>query len=360
MQDFFKLKNIDAQLTESSSRFSFLAMNPTNIGDELSKVAEDENYNPVFEYREIPYDVEKTIQKLESIDEHDSYLGGILNRAREQAIHKNKMLLARGTADFTNLSLKVYGAPDRELVEQAKKCIAPMESGQVKTVSSKAAVNKIKAEILHYGFEYVVDDVAMSSSAAVQASQRQILVRKDCMFSEQYVRRLIVHEVGTHVLRAENGRLQHFNIFVTGFPDYLATEEGLAVYNEERFGVMGTNTFSRFAARTIAVDKAMGHSFSSIYKMLQDHFSPAIAGRITLRAKRGLEDTSKSGGLTKDYVYLHGYQMVKDFVKNGGSIRKLYYGKIGLEHVPHMNEIPGIVQPLFLPQKQFFKDLLKF
>ena len=79
-------------------------------------------------------------------------------------------------------------------------------------------------------------------------------------------------------------------------------------------------------------------------------FDEEKSWRITLRAKRGLSDTSEPGGLTKDYLYLDGYYKVKKYIETGHDIKKLYVGKIAIEHVSLVDKMENIVKPRYLPR----------
>jgi len=142
-----------------------------------------------------------------------------------------------------------------------------------------------------------------------------------------------------NIARAENGKKQRYLLFSYGFPNYLETEEGLAVYNEKINDLLPNHILKHYAGRVIAVDLALKNSFSIVYNELLQYFNKDIAWNLALRAKRGLADTSKKGGFSKDYLYLKGKYVVEDFVKKGGDVKELYVGKIGVEHVPLMKEI---------------------
>jgi len=176
-----------------------------------------------------------------------------------------------------------------------------------------------------------------------------LYIKKDAKFSPLIIKRLIAHEVGTHMVRAENGCQQPYTIFKRGFPGYMGTEEGLAVVNEELCGVLNNQTLKVYAGRVIAVYMALTCGFREIYNHLSKNFNKETAWKITLRAKRGLADTSKPGGLTKDYLYLDGYYKVKKYIENGNDINKLYIGKIGIEHIAMVSAIENIQKPEHLP-----------
>ncbi|MBW2965116.1 flavohemoglobin expression-modulating QEGLA motif protein [Candidatus Woesearchaeota archaeon] len=360
MSDFFRLKKIDYELQKVINPVSFFDVNPLNLDSEKEIVLKDPDYNPYFIYSTTPFDFEQVQKQLASIDEHESALGELLNDKRNLFIDKCEMLKSRGSDKFTVFSKKVYGLPSRAVLDRAVSFLSLESENEEKVISSRKAVNMIQAEVRHQGFDYEVSSRQMSASAMVLVSKKRIYVKDNSMFSENYVRRLMIHEIGTHVLRAENGKDQPFMIFFHGFPNYLSTEEGLAVVNEERFGLLNNENLKNYAARAIAVKMAMSKSFSEIYNYLRQFFPDSTAFKITARAKRGLADTSRPGGCTKDYVYISGYMKVKKYLDNGGSLDALYAGKVGVEHIDRIKGVQNLSRPRFLPKNQTFKSLLSF
>jgi uncharacterized protein (TIGR02421 family) len=360
MTDFFKLKRIDLQLQEVIGPVTFFDVNPLNLDSEKALVLKDPNYNPYFIYPDTGFDFDDVQDKLDAIDEHESPLGKLMHDKRNLFIDKCEMLKYRGSSRFTTFCKKVYGIPTNKVLEHAGTLLNIEPDKEDKRMTSAQAASLIQAEVNHYGFDYTVHTKPMATSAMVLVAKKKILVKDNYQFSDNFIRRLIIHEIGTHVLRAENGKEQPFQIFFHGFPNYLATEEGLAVYNEERFGLLSNDTLRDYAARCIAVQMALTCSFSDIYNYLLEFFPPSTAFKLTTRAKRGLGDTSKPGGCTKDYIYIDGYLKVKNYLDNGGSLNLLYFGKVGLEHLKFLQDIPGLSRPRFMPQNQSFKSLLSF
>jgi hypothetical protein len=133
------------------------------------------------------------------------------------------------------------------------------------------------------------------------------------------------------------------------------TEEGLAVFNEEANDCLNNFVLKIYAGRVLAIDYAMQKSFSETYRLLRKYFTKNTAWRLTLRAKRGFVDTSGPGALTKDIAYLQGYLKVKEYARKGGNMNRLYYGKVGIEHIPLLSEIPDLINPHFLPMFRYMK-----
>ncbi len=360
MADFFRLKNIDVNLQRVINPVSFFDINPINNESEKRKVLEDPDYDPYFIYPEPKFNYDTVQAQLHSINEHDSAFGELLNKKRNLFIDKCEMLNNRGSKKFTVFSRKVYGTPSKKVLDHSANLLTLECEKEPKTIDSVKAKHMIQAEVNHYGFDYTVDTKNMSASAAVLVSKKMIFVKENFRFSDNFIRRLVIHEIGTHVLRAENGREQPFMMFFHGFPDYLATEEGLAVVNEERFGLLNNENIKNYAARAIAVQMAITKSFSEIYQYLIQFFTPSTAFRITTRVKRGIADTSKPGGCPKDFVYIEGYLKVKKYLAEGGSINDLYVGKIGIGHIEAIKEMQSLNTPKYIPKNQTFKSLLSF
>jgi uncharacterized protein (TIGR02421 family) len=360
MSDFFRLKKSDAQLQAAIDKVAFFDINPLNLVFERELVLKNQDYDPFFIYPDNGFDFENVQAELSAVDAPESLLGTIINRKRDLFIDKCEMLKNRGSKKFGVFSRKVYGIPSKRVLEHAASLL-PLEPVEEKSdIPSSKAVSMIQAEMNHYGFDYSVVAKRINSGAMVLPVRKKVLVRSDFLFSEKFVKRLVAHEIGTHVLRAENGREQPFSIFFHGFPDFLSTEEGLAVYNEERFGLLNNDNLRDYAARSVAVQMCLSSSFSGIYKYLLGLFPEPTAFRIATRVKRGLADTSKPGGCTKDYVYIDGYLKVRGYMENGGSLSSLYYGKLGIEHLPVLQDIQGLSRPRHLPRNQSFKSLLSF
>ena len=70
--------------------------------------------------------------------------------------------------------------------------------------------------------------------------------------------------------RYENGYRQLFKIFGMGISEgWQRTDEGLAVYNEELFGVLTHSILRKYAGRVVAVYYSMKNSFYETFKILR-------------------------------------------------------------------------------------------
>lgn len=343
-------KHADQVLDSASRKLSFLYINPINTVNERHRCFVDPMYNPQFRYRKIRFSFELMKKRLKRLKIPQGPYHEILELAREHCLDKVEMLKHIGTPKFTKYCIRVYGKPSQSLVRKAKELIELPVEVEKKKLTPDKYVPMLEKGLEEYGLdEWKIKKVnGLGSSAYVNVSEKTVLLRRGQNFSDNYVKRLIVHEIGSHVLRAENGALQPLKIFYSGFPNYMATEEGLAVTNEQRMGLLNNETLKKYAARVIATDMALSHSFAEIYTFMLKYFGRTTAYKLAIRAKRGIADTRQPGGCTKDHVYLKGYLMLKKYLKKGGSIEKLYYGKISLEHLNLVEKMPELVEPRIL------------
>jgi uncharacterized protein (TIGR02421 family) len=152
--------------------------------------------------------------------------------------------------------------------------------------------------------------------------------------------------VGTHVLTYANGARQPLQLLTVGLPGYEETQEGLAVLAEYLVGGLDPLRLRLLAARVIAVHHLLeGAGFLEIFEELHETlgFPPRTAWGITIRIAR-------SGGLTKDVIYLRGISRVLDFVQERQDLTPLLVGKLSIEHVPLIEELleRGVLEPPWL------------
>lgn len=349
-------KEIDLELDRIGRGISFYAINPTNEDEEKEKFFKDKDYNPHFRYEKYSEDIGELQDKLQSLCPDNTIMGYLLKQSRNIDYSMLNMIKHRGMQKFTKYSILCYGAPDADLVKKAKKILKDLKPiKEKKDLTTEDIKKRMKYAFLKYGFNWKITEKKMTASAAVKAGEKELVIKKDEKFSERIIKRLIVHEIGTHIMRCENGCQQPYKLFERGLPNYLMTEEGLAVVNEERHNCLDNAVLRRYAARVIAVDMALRHSFKEVFREMAKHLDEEQAWRTTVRAKRGLGDTSQQGGCTKDFAYLRGYFAVKKFIEEGGDVQKLYYGKIGIQHVEYMDKIPDLVEPRIIPTFRYLK-----
>lgn len=332
------VNKVDRELYLVSRYVPNLDLVPSNYDKEREKVLEDKTYNPKFRYDKMFFP-EKLRTNLRNMRINLRKYNKLYLDKRRELINKIRLRDAIGTSMFFPISKEIWGVPSKELVNKAYRILElPSAKNSVK-YSQISTVKKFLENLLMQGYNWQIREKDLVVGAVVSSSRKTLYINKNRRFDEVSVKRLIAHEISTHIARVENGKTKRRRLFLMGFPGYLKTEEGLAVYNEEKAKLLTNRVLKHYAGRVIAIDLACKNSFSTVYTELLEFFSKKTAWTLTMRAKRGLSDTARPGAYTKDLVYLDGYYKVKDFVNRGGDIKDLYLGRIGTEHVSIAKEM---------------------
>jgi len=328
-------------------------LDPLNSKEEMDKVEADPTYNPRFHYA--PQNegrLTRMREQLEQLELPGHGVGLFFRQARDYLVRRIDLRLNIGNDAHWAEPLYPH-APER-VIALARRILGQPQAQQRPVDRSFRASDQVRlvtSRLRQYNLnDWRVEVRANLSATNTDPANRIVNLRADLMYSMEEMKRLVVHEIDTHVLRAANGYCQPYRIFAVGaVPSYLMTEEGLAVVNEERMGYSDHARTRMFAARVTAALAAHTQPFATVYAELRDlGFSHEDAFVITRRVKRGLTDTAAPGGYIKDHAYLWGRVLVEEFVLGGGDLSRLYVGKIALEHVPFVEDL-GLVPPRFLP-----------
>jgi hypothetical protein len=283
-------------------------------------------------------------------------VGLLFEKKRREIINKIALLDYRGfPEEFTSASIDLYDKPDNDTVKEVLEYLDETSisySQQKGTITAEEAKKSLDKVFVDYGLDNwsvkIKEDMV---SDAIAGKNNRLFIRKGALFTESRIENLIIHEIETHILTAENGKSQNFELFKRGLANYLETQEGLAIYNILTQKHEEAKNLYLSVSLVYAVDLAMRHSFVEIFeKMLDVKIPPERAWRNALKVKRGLEDTSEPGGFTKDFLYYKGYKEVKNFAENAGNIKDLYRGKFNLKDLDTVLAIPDIKEPKYLPK----------
>lgn len=333
-------------------------LKPANLEDELQKIRADRSYEPLFQMRPIRADLEELTERLEEIETDASPLGILLKKKKAELLMRIELLRARGDARrFIAASEALFGKPGETLVQFAESHLASRTACLIRSededLLSAEEVQELFENVLEsYGLHdwSVVSRAAMVADCAVGG--RKIFIRKSARFSKSHVDSLVAHEIETHVLTAENGDAQPYQIFGRGCANYLDTQEGLAIWNQTHVLPPHHEKHYAHAKNVLGIAYAKEHSFSETRQYLEEEvgMSPDKAISKAIDFKRGFTRAAEPGAFTKGLSYFRGYRAIEKFVREGGDIRRLYIGKIALEDLPLLEGVPDLRPPVLLPK----------
>lgn len=347
---------IDQEVVNIDNKIKLLFhLRPVNLDEEQKKFLKNFSYNPQFVYPELRFDPDELKARLAKIELDSSPLGQIFLEKKAELTKKIELVENIDTENFTEKSINLFGQPSEELIAECEKMLiegGKFQTGEEEDISAEEAVKRFEKVFEKYGLKnWKVKLKDEMVTDCVAGKNNMMFVRKDAKFSEKRLQNLIIHEIETHILTAENGKNQPFEIFNRGLADYLITQEGLAMYNVSKQTNKSIKENFRALALVIAADIATRSSFVETFeKILSYGIQIDQAIRITLKVKRGLTDTGEAGAFTKDILYYKGFKEVSTFVENGGKIKDLYIGKLNIKDLELIKKIEGLLPPVYIPE----------
>ena len=347
---------IDRALTEIERELWFLLnLTPVNTAEawldfEKSAFATV----PTLRSRPIEFDpdlVRRRLYDLELEKIEDGSLSALFREKRDEIGRMITLLEDRDTSRFVYESLQLFGEVGDALVEEARELLRTIDTDPPsdRRVGADAFAEAAQRELDRYRDKYegfAAELEVRSDISDLMVSHGRFLIPSNIAVRERRVEPLIQHEIGTHVVTFENGRVQPLQLLTVGLPGYDETQEGLAVLAEFVTGGLDPQRLRLLAARVVAVDRMLeGAEFLDVFEELHDQhsFHPRVAWGITTRVMR-------SGGLTKDVIYLRGISRVLEFASERKSIEPLFLGKLSLDHVPLVEDLKdrGILRPVWI------------
>lgn len=348
---------IDHQLADMSSSIRFLLdVTPVDLVATRRRFFED-GCPPVFRYEAFGYDpavLAARLSEVRTTTVADPTFSHLLQAKHRELELQLEMLSCRGSAEFLDLSVQLYGTVSPAQLAEAEVLLAhvdtpPSEPGP--RLDAAAFARRAESELEHYrGVEpnLAVGVEVRDDSSGVMVVNGSVLIAPTASVPASRANALLQHEIGTHVVTHVNGSRQPLRLLGVGLAGCDETQEGLAVFAEYLVGGLTGRRLRQLAARVVAVHQMTeGATFSEVHHNLVDNgVSRTEAFTIAMRVYR-------SGGLTKDAVYLRGLGSVVAHLASGGRLDVLWLGKMSLADVPHIEDLRNrrvLAEPLLVPR----------
>jgi len=335
---------VEHAIAKVAESFRFvLDVTPVNVQEEREAFLSGKTRAPAFEYRELedaPAVLGAELAAIDLDEVQEPALRSLLAAKHAELQLQIDMLCVRGTEDFRRLSTELYGRIGDTLVRKADTILAevpPPDGHDEQRVNAARFAELADRELDHYRAlepDLGVHVDVRPDVAGVMVSGSVLFVSSATRIRESRVEALIQHEVGTHLLTYANGRFQPIGLMASGLAGYEETQEGLAVLAEYLVGGLSRFRLRQLAARVVAVRRMLdGDSFTAVHEAIVEHgFTAGSAFTTTMRVFR-------SGGLTKDAIYLRGLLDVLRHVHDSADLDLLWMGKFGLAQLPLLAQL---------------------
>lgn len=343
-----------------------------------------------YEGRPLPFDVKDKQEEFRLIlRDAQNQLGQyttltrLIRRQCEEYRRAIQMLDARGTPEFSEIAMELYGSPDDVFYAGGPRMsqmgtllfdvltdlnVQLQSEADVKRHTPQQAQEILQARLGHFFDKHpgrVTVDVSDDMIADASAGADNIKLSQNATFSDRDLRYLEVHEGWVHVGTTLNGAMQPYCYFLSkGSPSSSVIQEGLAVITEVVTFSSYPGRLLKITNRVIALEKVrQGADFLDIYRyFLECGLSEDDSYYQTVRIFRG--STPTGGPFTKDLSYAKGFVLIYNYIRFAISQRHVDYipllftGKVVLDDLPLLGELQErglLTPPVYLPPP--FRDL---
>ncbi len=346
-----QLQALDAMMMKIDKKLLVLKyVKPTNLLEQKQIFIEKKgDYIPVFQYPTIDIDFESLEKDIKNIEIPDIPWADIYIKKLEEIHNKISLLQAlqsQNIGDITLYSKKLFWDVLPENFQRAKDIVS--QRWQAHSEEDFLSYEDIKDYMKKFNHIYNIK-VKMSeaeTTARFTMKWDSLIFRKWAKVGKREMRSIIAHEIEGHYLRKINGRKSKLSILARGTAGYIETDEGLAIYNQNRFLSPQDKKYYSIFERYYFIGYALKHSYKRLIKHLVEFYDEDYEKVFSfmLRLKRGFQDPSKSGVFMKDTVYVNGFFSVEDFLNSWGSIHDLYIWKLHIDDLELIKKNPFFTQ----------------
>jgi uncharacterized protein (TIGR02421 family) len=282
---------------------------------------------PRPEYPPLGFDPDVTVKELRALRRQirgKNPVEALLREKCDEFVLVARMLAARGTRRFYEISRRVFGDPRDRFPDNPADNLAiarlwaarPRARNEEATLTAEEAAVEVQRLCAPYlgGKVKVLVRARLTANAAAGATR--VTLKKGALFSPRQVHALAHHEGLWHVLTSVNGFAQPvLTVLGVGFPRHAESQEGFGIVAEFLSGHITDERYIELGERTIAVDMAArGADYLEVYRYLLARFPPHKAAQMSERVFRGgvLEGGAP---FTKDVAYQRGYCRSFNFLR---------------------------------------------
>jgi uncharacterized protein (TIGR02421 family) len=290
---------------------------------------------PRPEYPALGFEARAKVRELRALKRQirgHNQVEALLRQKCDEFVLVVRLLEARGTRRFFDLSRRLYGEPrqrfpdnDADNLSIARMWAArPRPRREEAAIPAEEAARQVKELCDPYlgGKLKVLVRARLTANAASGATR--VTLKKGILFTARQVRALAHHEGLWHVLTSLNGFAQPvLTVLGVGLPRHTESQEGAGVVSEFLTGNITDERYIELGERTICVDMAArGADYLEVFRYLSAKFPPERAAQLCERVFRG--GVVEGGApFTKDAAYQRGYCRTFNFLRSALEDRDL-------------------------------------
>lgn len=216
--------------------------------------------------------------------------------------------------------------------------------------------------------------IRLTKRSSVSIGRAIVRIPRNLAISRARAARLLTHEVEVHALRTANGERSPLQLLGRGLANYTQTEEGLAIFFQNKLRSQDATDPGFWDAWTVALTQKLG--FADVFTALasarhklnkalgvEDAETQAqdAAWRLCVRAYRGITHPGAPGlGFIRDHVYRSGLITVRKTLRNNpDALPFLFAGHASVEHLPILKSLAASGETPRLLSSHIVKDVMR-
>ena len=333
-------------------------LTPLNVAEQREIfVAKDGHYDPQFVYHFPSQEQLQTIiSQLQALHEEyfsaGAYTEGMAKLLEEKIyenILKAELLIAYGKQDrdrIDHLGQLLWGDWNEEILDTSRRLQESYRDPPAQLWGDHLNADQIQTLLSSYKAEHGLDDLTIvreeiPSKFMIRfgSTGARLMFHPQARLRQHTLEADIRHELGVHYMRYHAGRQSGWHILTYGTAQYLATEEGLALYAFVQYKKQFFPAFEKLGIyqKYIFLHDMVAKSAQDMSGYLRAHGitqDPRVMFDLILRSKLGVQDCSiRCYGNTfpQMKVYADGYHKVLAWLDAGNDRHLLMQGKIKIE-----------------------------
>ncbi len=306
---------------------------PKNVDEQKQLFIEsDGKHIPELEYNYPDHDFAQMKNDLASLDIPEIPLAWLYVEKKEEVLNKIGFLEAfcnGESKEMTLYSKKIFWEIVSENYDHALQIIKAKSDLDTEKPMKTSEIRDFVKKFNHiYSIHLWLSERSWGSRFAMKGNK--LMMRKWAQVWKKELRSIIAHEIEWHYLRKLNGKKQFLEIFSRGTARYIETDEGIAIYNQNKFLSLKDPKYYGIFERYYFINYAMNHSYKKLLEKMKEYYDNDYEKifNYILRLKRGMPKFTSDGIFYKDVVYLNGYMDLESFLDNWWDLKKLYMWKI--------------------------------
>ena len=340
-----QLQKLDKEIVSIDKKLLILKnITPINIASERQKFIESKwTYIPELKYNDIKIDLEFLEEKINKIEIPEIPLSSIYKRKKDEILNKINFLRAVKNKEEKNItfySKKLFWEVDKNNLEYTNDILKNKEN--IVEEQEKLSLHEIKDFVKKFNHIYNINISLREYDWTSRFLMKWdiLYIRKNTKIWKKELRSIIAHEIEWHYLRRINWRQLNYKIFSSWTANYLEIDEGIAIYNQNRFLSKTDKKYYSIFERYFFLAYSLEHSYEKLLEKMLEYYDNDYEKvfNYILRLKRWSQKFSSKSIFVKDLVYLNWFMKINDFVKDWWDLKELYIWKIWLEDLKDIND----------------------